>query len=199
VCSWSDFFHTAADAWRDEAWDIIRRTPHLTYLLLTKRSKNIRDRLPTDWVYHNVHLGVTVESNKYRYRIDDLLEIPAISRFISVEPMLGEVDIQEYLVHNLISQVICGGESGPKARPLHPDWVRSLRDQCILAGIPYFFKQWGEWFPVTRDVHFRSRMKDEPQWHIWPDEGFESTVSRRVGKKKAGCILDGQVWNQMPA
>ena len=94
VCSWSDFFIEDADPWRDDAWEIIRKCPHLTFQLLTKRSKNIKDRLPDDWPLPNVWLGVTAENQEQAdRRIPVLLQIPAAVRFVSIEPMLGPVDI----------------------------------------------------------------------------------------------------------
>ena len=76
------------------------------------------------------------------------MQIPAAVRFVSVEPMLGPIDLDDIKYHGqTIDWVICGGESGSKARPMHPDWVRSLRDQCKAAGVPFLFKQWGSWYP----------------------------------------------------
>ena len=100
VCSWSDFFIEDADEWRDDAWEIMKKTPHLTYLLLTKRPENIKDRLPEDWGegYLNVWLGVTAENQEEaNRRIPILLKTPATKRFISIEPMLENIDIKHYL------------------------------------------------------------------------------------------------------
>jgi protein gp37 len=113
TCSWSDFFHENADPWRDEAWEIIRSTPYLMYMILTKRSENIRDHLPSYWGdgYPNVWLGVSVEDRRHGLpRIDVLRTIPAAVRFLSIEPLLedlGPIDLTG------IDWVIVGGESGP--------------------------------------------------------------------------------------
>jgi protein gp37 len=156
TCSWSDWFIEQADAWRDEAWDIVRRTPHLTYQILTKRPENIAARLPKDWGrgYPNVWLGVSVEEQRYAdERIPLLLETRAAIRFLSVEPQLGPVDLDlrqlalgcgpRPIKTTGIDWVIQGGESGPKARPFDLAWARDLRDQCKAAGVAYFFKQAG--------------------------------------------------------
>lgn len=142
TCSWSDWFHHDADPWRDEAWDLVRQTPNLIYQILTKRQEDIRSRLPKDWGedgYPNVWLGVSVEDQRFGLpRIDVLREIPAVVRFLSIEPLLedlGEIDLTG------IDWVICGGESGPGYRPMEHAWARSIRDQCREAGVPFFFKQ----------------------------------------------------------
>lgn len=155
VCSWSDFFIEDADAWRDEAWEIMRRTPHLAYQLLTKRPENIATRLPHDWPLKNVWLGVTAENNEMAaHRIPILMEIPATVRFVSIEPMIDTVDLHPYLFRGLfpdseeigkffdpIDWVICGGESGPQARNMNPAWAADIKRQCKKAKTPFFMKQ----------------------------------------------------------
>lgn len=166
------------------------------------------------WPLFNVWLGVTAENQEQAdKRIPILLQIPAAVRFVSVEPMLGPVDIDGYLGFNgprrmgdgltyywvapKLDWVICGGETGPGARPMHPDWVRSLRDQCQAARVPFFFKQWGEWGPVpTEGVPVRGCM-DNGKFHFGPNPGV-GLAMYRVGKKAAGRLLDGQEWNQYP-
>jgi protein gp37 len=127
---------------------------------------------------HNVWIGTTVEDQKRAdERIPDLIEIPAVKRFLSCEPLLEPLDLSYWLTESLTPQidwVICGGESGPDARPMHPDWARRLRDQCVSVGVPFFFKQWGAW------LHADGTMN-------------------RVGKKSAGRLLDGREWSQFPA
>ena len=167
--------------WRDRLWALIRATPHLDWMLLTKRPQNIKKYLPDDWGdgYLNVWLGVTVENQtEANRRIPLLLKIPATLHFLSCEPLLGEVDLTKVQYHkrkdfpdpvnclteqiggylfrdrrlaNTIKWVIAGGESGSKARPSHPDWFRSLRDQCAAANVPFHFKQWGVFAPITDD------------------------------------------------
>ena len=156
TCSWSDFFHQDADEWRYEAWDIIRKTPHLTYQILTKRPERIADNLPVTpgqrttqfydqtWPWSHVWLGTSVENQQFAdERIPHLLKVPATIRFLSVEPMLRPIDISRYLaVEPERWWVIGGGESGPNYRLCDIDWARSLRDQCVAAGVPFFWKQW---------------------------------------------------------
>lgn len=143
TCSWSDWFHKDADAWRPEAWDIIRRTPHHTYQILTKRPGRIARHLPSDWGegYPNVWLGVSVESYDFAPRIGVLRDIPARVRFVSAEPLLGPVPYDLTGIHWLIA----GGESGPGCRPMHLGWARLLRDHCREYGVAFFLKQLGGW------------------------------------------------------
>ncbi len=134
---------------RRRLFDLINETPNLDWLLLTKRPENI-EPLFNEVVHHfgwdedlsvmNTWIGTTVENRKAKERIEILRQIPAAVRFLSCEPLLedlGEVDLTG------IHWVICGGESGPGARPVDIRWFRSLRDQCVAAGIPFHFKQWG--------------------------------------------------------
>ena len=153
TCSWSDWFHEAADAWREEAWDIIRRTPQHTYQILTKRPERIAEHLPRDWGdgYANVWLGVSVENQRHAYRADMLCDVPAQVRFVSAEPLLGPVTLafngtvsgRAIIPIVLIDWVIVGGESGADARPMREEWARSLRDECQHYGTAFFLKQLG--------------------------------------------------------
>lgn len=141
VNSMSDLFH------RDVSLDFIQRTfaameraPWHRYQILTKRSERLRELAPKlTWGAH-IWMGVSVETDRYRFRIDHLRETPAMTKFLSLEPLLGPL-------RNLnlagIDWVIVGGESGPSARPMNPDWVIEIRDQCAEAGVAFFFKQWG--------------------------------------------------------
>jgi protein gp37 len=144
TCSWSDFFHEAADAWRPEVWDIIRRTPQHTYQILTKRPELVKDRLPADWGagYPNVWLGVSVENQRWTSRIPILQGIPARLRFLSCEPLLGPVNFGE---HNWmldgIRWVICGGESGVDAREMNLNWAYDILSDCHSQGKAFFMKQ----------------------------------------------------------
>lgn len=142
TCSWSDFFIEQADGWREEAWDIIRRTPHLTYQILTKRPERILDCLPTDWAenFGHVWLGTSVENADYLGRVDYLRQVVATVRFLSLEPLLGDLGTVNL---DGIHWVIVGGESGPKARPMSMDWAQSLLQQCRSARVPFFLKQTG--------------------------------------------------------
>jgi protein gp37 len=157
VCSWSDFFIEDADAWRDEAWEIMRRTPHLTYMLLTKRAENIKDRLPPDWPLKNVWLGVTAENQEQlNSRLPHLLDAAPVVNFVSIEPMLGEMSFrwgnwinypsrpngsEQYDSLRVLDWLICGGESGPEAREMKPEWAAEIKRQCGDAGVPFFMKQ----------------------------------------------------------
>lgn len=155
----------------------------------------------------NVWLGVSCEDQKTAdERIPLLLQTPAAVRWISAEPLLGHIDLIGVPVHNAppnsppdycssalwgdprMNWVVVGGESGPGARPMHPDWARSLRDECVAAKVPFFFKQWGEYiFDATPD------QSKSPS----PDIVHKGTF-RRVGKKASGRLLDGKEWNQYP-
>jgi protein gp37 len=176
------------------------------------------------WPLPNVWLGVSVESQKYAdERIPLLLQTPAAVRFLSVEPMLEAVDLDSESadhVHALgcgesdhhvlqmcrgVDWVICGGESGPGARPMHPDWARSLRDQCIDANVAFFFKQWGEWMPHAEppdpNGSYHGGIFLQPNRHIGNQGDWWSGRAQamdRVGKNKAGHLLDGKEWLQFP-
>lgn len=146
---------------------------------------------PQEWPLPNVWLGISAEDQPAAdERIPLLLQCPAAVRFVSCEPLLGPISLGMLgtrenwrPVYDGIRWVIAGGESGPKARPMHPDWVRSLRDQCQEAGVPFFFKQWGEWLPHVDTVREELPTKDQ---------------FTRVGKKAAGRLIDGREWNECP-
>ena len=147
VCSWGDFFHDDVPLeWLDEAWNIMMRADQHIYLLLTKRAQNIKDALPPDWDVENppahIWLGVTVESEAEMGRLVALEDIPANTKFVSVEPILGPLP-QLYSFFPSIDWVITGGESGPNCRLPDLDWVRDIRDQCVGYNIPFFHKQHG--------------------------------------------------------
>jgi protein gp37 len=172
----------------------------------------------------NVWLGVSVENQKAAdERIPLLIQIRAWVRFVSAEPLLGSVDLSKWMPmhpaklkvaerlavpiegqHNKINWLIAGGESGPGARPMHPDWARSLRDQCSAAGVPFFFKQWGAFEYLAPSL---CRKRDTIIWNNGDThkiEGGEFPASanayaaRRVGKKKAGRLLDGAEHSAFP-
>ena len=243
VCSMGDLFHDDVPFdFIDRVFKRINGSPQHDFLILTKRTERMREYFARsmkflcaacqgtgcsycldhgyqNWEmkpYSNVWLGVTAENQEMAdKRIPILLQIPAAVRFVSVEPMLGPVDLlsEDYLggcinceicldspekcinrVNNLkLDWVICGGETGPDARPMHPDWVRGLRDQCQSAGVPFFFKQWGEYIHASQTPDNMTNY--DPEYFYdreWPP-GFA-----RVGKKIAGRLLDGCEWNEMP-
>lgn len=144
VNSMSDLFHNGIPfGFLDQVFDVIKQTPQHTYQILTKRSARMRKYFSSRVVPVNAWLGVSVENRKYGLqRVDDLREINAGVRFLSVEPLLedvGEIDLRG------IHWVIVGGESGPKARPMKAEWVATIKDQCEQDGVAFFFKQWGGW------------------------------------------------------
>jgi len=211
---------------RVRLFKLIDATPHLDWLLLTKRPENIRrfwfgDEYSSDPkmafpARKNVWIGTTVENQEQaNKRIPELLRCHDLSPclFLSCEPLLGPVELipritdEGFENHQGINVdwVIAGGESGPNARPSHPDWYRSLRDQCEAAGVPFHFKQWGEWLPL---IGHRELMDLGPGTRKWrgidtdgkkvkAGLGRDSTMVR-VGKKKAGRLLDGVEHNGMP-
>jgi protein gp37 len=170
-------------------------------------------RLPEDgwdhsWPLRNVWLGVSVENQQWAdIRIPALMQTPAATRFLSCEPLLGPIDLRltgttpSLLIdgtpmawRRAIDWVIVGGESGRGARPMHPDWAQSLRDQCIAAGVPFLFKQWGEWIPNPSHLERIAALREPGRY----DDSLEVGMYR-VGKKAAGRELDGRTWDQYPA
>lgn len=137
TCSWSDFFIEEADAWRAEAFNVIQQTPQHTYQVLTKRTRRIGKNQLVTWPA-NIWLGASVETTRQYYRIDELREIPAQTRFLSMEPLLAAT-------HNTnlegIHWVIVGTESGSGARPTNLDWIRRIRDKCLDEKVAFFVKQ----------------------------------------------------------
>jgi len=197
------FDNAAHGVLRAKFFALIERTPWLTWLLLTKRIGNVRGMVPTAWLEvggwpDNVWLGATVVNQEEADRdIPKLLAIRASVRFLSMEPLLervtvfsldGPIDVPDGMPSPL-HWVIVGGESGPNARPMHPEWTRSLRDQCEAAGVPFLFKQWGEWRPISdmEDVEhsalYRSRVKaafHEDQSALDDCYGRECTVDTGI-------------------
>ncbi len=210
TCSWSDWFHEAADPWRDEAWAIARKRRDVTIQIVTKRVDRAAQCLPADWGdgYPNVWIIATVENQEWaEKRIPALLRLPAAVRGLSIEPMLGPIDlIRVYNSHQInenaldhIDWVIGGGESGPGARPMHPSWVRSLRDQCLAADIPFFFKQWGDWLPeFVAGTAPKLEELASNQSVAYGDGKTNHVRYTRVGKANAGRLLDGREWSQFP-
>jgi protein gp37 len=141
VNSMSDLFHEdVPDAFIRKVFSAMKRAPWHTYQILTKRSERLRDHSPNLTWGEQVWMGVSLESREYQYRVDHLRETDAYMKFLSVEPMLGPIP---GLNLKGIDWVIVGGESGPGARPVRPEWVTDIRDQCLAAGVSFFFKQWG--------------------------------------------------------
>ena len=238
IQSMSDIFDLEVPVeWFEEAWTTIERCARLNVQLVTKRISAVEKRLSEigrpAWPKH-AGLIVTVcnqaEADRDIPRLLSLKEnlgIPWVG--LSIEPMLGPMDIrrpfakpgcaifnaagaQEDIVEPEvgIDWVICGGESGPGARPMHPDWARALRDQCAQAGVPFFFKQWGAWVPpeLARDhldfagpVEGRSYLEGRwtENWALPDDPDALKPDMYRLGKKTAGRLLDGVTHDEMPA
>jgi protein gp37 len=203
--------------WRKTLWYIIKATPYLDWLLLTKRPENIRKMLPEKWGngWANVWLGTSAEDQKtLEERMPPLLKVPAVVHFLSAEPLLGPLDITSipftvsgYLEpphHDVLDWVIVGGESGHGARPMHPKWATSLRDQSEALGIAFFFKQWGEWHPVVFDpgddeIGITPAGQTDPETKPRATFDFVDGESmERLGKRVAGRMLDGVEWNEFP-
>jgi len=162
VNSMSDLFHRdVPEAFIREVFEVMARAHWHLFQLLTKRSGRLARLAPSLPWPDNVWAGVSVENRDYLPRLEDLRRVPAAVRFISFEPLIGRIgdfDLEG------IDWVIVGGESGPGARPMEEDWAIEIRDACLEASVPFFFKQWGG-----------------------------------VQKKKAGRVLQGQTWDEMPA
>ena len=174
TCSWSDFFIEEADEWRDDAWEIIRQTPHLTYQILTKRPENIRSRLPEDWGdgWPNVWLGVSIESWESTGRGWFLSYVPAKVRFISAEPLIGVLNLSWVLAIEKFHWVIVGGESGPGCRLMDLEWARDIQDDCKQHGVAFFMKQDSGTWPGER-----GRIPDDLWIHEFPSncrEGLDA-------------------------
>jgi protein gp37 len=223
------------EAARERLWNLIEATPALDWLLLTKRPRNVMHLVPETWrdaFPFNVWLGTSVEDQAAAdERIPHLLRVPARVRFLSCEPLLGQVDLSRWARaggelldwtpdgdappgdynrtlqqwetrpdNGGISWVIVGGESGPNARPMHPEWARSLRGQCQAANVAFYFKQWGEWVGGSGEKQMYVSLENGQHraggvtTHDW-GQGY---VSERVGKKAAGRLLDGREWNEFP-
>ncbi len=161
VNSMSDLFHERVPVdFIQETFDVMRRAHWHQFQILTKRSERLVEINPLIEWPDNVWMGVSVENQNYTFRIDHLRQTYAKVKFLSLEPLLGPIstlDLQG------INWAIVGGESGPGARPIQEDWVKDIRDQCLVMRVPFFFKQWGG-----------------------------------VRKKKAGRILEGRTWDEMP-
>jgi protein gp37 len=170
AASMGDIFDPEVEPkWREDFWNLVRQTPNLDWQVLTKRPENISGMLPQGWGegWENVWLGTSVEDQtRAEKRIPLLSNIPAKVRFLSVEPLIGPVLFSDL---SKIHWVICGGESGKSYRTLKPEWALSVRDQCIQANVPFFFKQWG-----TANKKFAGRLLDGKIWDEFPLTSHES-------------------------
>ncbi len=161
VNSMSDLFHEKVPLpFIQEVFDVMRNTPQHTYQILTKRAENLEQLAPQLPWPDNVWMGVSVESADYLWRVEHLRKTPAAIKFLSLEPLLGPL---EGLDLGGIDWTIAGGESGPGARSIKLEWVRSIRDQCVLSGVAFHFKQWG-----GTNKKRTGRELDGRQWNEWP-------------------------------
>lgn len=196
--SMADVFERRAILNKERArlWDIIKHTPNLDWLLLTKRPQNLLYMTP--WVKnwpHNVWVGTSVENQRLaEIRLPHLLAVPAAVRFLSCEPLLGPLDLRSWFNRKKfypIDWVIAGGESGPNSRPMHPDWATSLLGQCQNAKVAFHFKQWGHWAPADLQT-----IPGEPTLVTLANERPIHMV--RAGKRLAGRTLQGATWDSLP-
>lgn len=213
-------------SWRLDLFLLISNTPNLDWQILTKRPDVAREFFEQrpGLLLPNIWMGTSVENQEYAdKRIPELLKIPAKVRFLSVEPLLGPIDLSGRTVDSVwfdaeyaqvdphlseivecegwpIHWVIVGGESGHGARPMHPEWVRKIRDECQAAGVAFFFKQWGEyvgglgqrinWVGLQNGAYICGD-KNTYEWGA-------GIVSQKVGKHAAGRLLDGRTWDEFP-
>lgn len=222
VCSMTDLFGSfVEDAMIAHCFAIMALASWHTFQVLTKRPdrakalltdpafwllvKYLMHRMAADGVVKarpigelpfalpNVWLGVSAEGQpQWDERTPYLRQMPAVVRFVSVEPLLGEIKADM----RGLDWIIAGGESGLGARPMNPWWVRSLRDQCQATGVPFFFKQWGDWIPeelvADAAVTYQADLKAGRTWR------FSATPMRRRNKKSNGATLDDREWREMP-
>lgn len=222
-----DLFHEdVPDEFIDQAFLRMAWKSEHTFLVLTKRPQRISRWFDNNYFHPwtpenipNLYLGVTVcNQQEADEKIPELLKVPG-KKWLSIEPMLGPISFRwmkgisrtESTGHldilKDISCVVLGGETGPGARPMHPDWVRSVRDQCQAAGVPYFFKQWGEWSDSISGIT-GTRLFEPEQLRYMNDDGTITPLGMgyqpskrllfRVGTKRAGRLLDGQEYNELP-
>jgi protein gp37 len=177
VNSMSDLFHPKVPSdFIRSVFDTMAATPRHTYQVLTKRPKRVAKLVKTLPWPSNVWMGVSVEHQDYTWRVDDLRSIPAAVRFLSCEPLLGPLDLDLTDIH----WVIAGGESGHGHRPIEPEWVRTIRDQCVSARVPFFFKQWGGHTPKAGGRLLDGHIHDDaPERHHAPSQK-PVTITRRT-------------------
>lgn len=177
VCMTSDFFLAEADEWRPEAWDIIRQRPDVKFFLLTKRPERVVTCLPTDWGdgWDNVFFNVTCENQRRAdERIPLLFQLPFKHKGIMTAPLIGAIDIEQYLQSGIIEQVLCGGENYDGSRPCHYDWVKQLSEQCRKYDVTFDFIETGSVF-----------VKDGKTYHL-PDKQLQSQQAFRSGLSHLG-------------
>jgi protein gp37 len=177
VNSMSDLFHEDVPLdFIKAVFSVMNNTPQHTYQVLTKRSTRLLElSSELNWS-NNIWMGVSVENEKYTYRINELSQTPAKTKFLSIEPLIAPI---KTLNLNNINWVIVGGESGHKARPIKKEWVEFVKNKCEAQNVAFFFKQWG-----------KAKFNINPQ-----DPTIEADHPEHA---KGGCELDGKIYRQMP-
>lgn len=224
TASWSDWFHTDAAPHLADAWAVVAQRPDLAFQILTKRPERILSELPATWGdqgWSNVWIGTSVGHPQAIRRAHVLAQVPAVVRFLSLEPLTGPVaaELRGLVESGAIDWLIVGGESGPEARPMHPAWALELIALAEANGVAVLFKQWGEWAPLaelgaeprrgdrwiapretpkgweahTQDWRPGDAGAEAGRWSPWPD-----VIVRRVGKVAAGRVIDGRTLDGYP-
>ncbi len=241
VAAHGDLFHANVDQhWQDQIFAVMALAEWHRFQVLTKRAdrmleylsdpetpgrvlrcsinllaaQGVTRRWTHKWVWPLPHVmaGISAESQPhFNERIEplSLLSLLRWRTWLSAEPLLGLLDLANGI--GVLDWVVAGGESGPNARPMHPDWARDIRDQCVAAKVAFFFKQWGEWAPGENCGGPMRRSENTAEWfdgewhfgRMTPSESANGHYDDepglyRVGKKAAGALLDGQAWRQMP-
>lgn len=199
VASMSDLFHPRVTVgYQRRVFDVMLNTLRHTYKVLTKRPRRAAalwgrltrfDRRRPQVGTGHIQLGISAENQKwFAKRLPYLLARSSPIKFLSLEPLLGPIILPAMAMHPTI-QVIVGGESGPRARPMDPAWVRAIRNQCVDLGVPFFFKQWGNWAPESDKVPVRA----DGGHRLMPSGVY---MHKCKSKKTAGRLLDGRTWDQ---
>jgi protein gp37 len=230
VCSMGDLFHeTVKEEWIDKVFEVITETPNIIYQVLTKRPKKAYLYFSNKEVPYNVWFGITAENQEnLEARLPYLNKINADTRFVSFEPLLGPIDLFK-LDHEYINWIIVGGETGPKSRPTHPNWINSIVLFCTDLKVPLYFKSWGDYYtksliffnkksaPMFR--MFRSKTEWVNKAQTWVRGGkcvsldgiqmnsgrdfnvcdYPVAIMDRVGKKKSGNTICGKKYEQFPS
>jgi protein gp37 len=196
----SDIFdNKVPQQWRDEFFNFVWSTPSIDYILVTKRIGNAKRMIPQHWLDNgypaNVWQLITVcNQGEVDRDIPKLLELDVSVRGLSIEPLLGEIDLWNVD----IDWAIVGGESGSKARPMNPSWVHKIRNQCVAENVPFFFKQWGEWITADNQSKPYGLGNSKTECRIIDNTGTVPIAAFKIGTKRAGHLLDGDEWRQMP-
>ncbi len=171
TCMTSDFFLDEADEWRPGCWDMIRERKDLHFFIITKRIDRFENCMPPDWGdgWDHVTICSTCENqDRVDFRLPILLDLPLKHRRVASEPMLEGINLERYLETGLIEHVVCGGESGPKARPCDYEWIKEVRRECEKYRVPFTFKQTGAVF-----------IKDGKTYHI--ERKYQMSQARKSG------------------